>query len=53
MIIAVPTFAVIYKTVAKLVDSSLRKHNLSDKTIDYWGLKHIDTETLEYIKEEK
>lgn len=53
MIIAVPTFAVIYKIAAKLVDSSLRKHKLSDKTIDYWGLKHIDTETLEYIKEEK
>ena len=50
MIIAVPTFAVIYKLFAELISSSLNKKGLLTLTEDYDKLNHIDEETKMYKK---
>ena len=50
MIIAVPTFAVIYNTISGLVNRALKKKNLSFKTADYMELKHIDEDKKTYIR---
>ena len=49
MIIAVPTFAVIYRICKRAVYSSLSKKQLSTDTKDYGDLKKIDEDTKEYI----
>lgn len=50
MIIAVPTFAVIYDLVSRVVNSSLRKKALSQNTDDYKGLNHIDENDKRFVK---
>ena len=50
MIIAVPTFAVIYDLVARGINSSLRKKALSQNTDDYKGLDRIDENDKRFIK---
>ncbi len=50
MIIAVPTFAVIYSMISGLVNKSLRKKKLSLQTEDYLELKEIDEVKKTYIK---
>lgn len=50
MIIAVPTFAVIYNTISGLVNRALKKKALSCKTEDYMELKHIDEDKKTYIR---
>ena len=50
MIIAVPTFAVIYKLFAELISNSLKKKGLLTHTEDYDKLNHIDEETKTYKK---
>lgn len=42
MIIAVPTFAVIYSVISRLVNRSLMKKELSIETADYLNLERID-----------
>ncbi|MDO4938833.1 MAG: AI-2E family transporter [Lachnospiraceae bacterium] len=49
MIIAVPTFAVIYRIIKRAVYSKLTVRNLSTNTEDYSDLKKIDEVTKEYI----
>lgn len=50
MIIAVPTFAVFYSAVTRLVNRSLLKKKLSLKTEDYLNLHRIDEEKKTYMK---
>ena len=50
MIIAVPTFAVFYSAVTRLVNRSLLKKKLSLKTEDYLNLNRIDEEKKTYMK---
>lgn len=50
MIIAVPTFAVIYKLFSELICSSLNRKGLLLSTEDYENLYHIDEETKMYKK---
>jgi len=50
MIIAVPTFAVIYSVVSRLVNRSLTKKDLSLKTADYFDLERIDEDKKTYMK---
>ena len=50
MIIAVPTFAVIYSVVSRLVNRSLAKKDLSLKTADYFDLERIDEDKKTYMK---
>ncbi len=50
MIIAVPTFAVIYSVISRLVNRSLIKRNLSLKTTDYLKLDRIDEDKKTYMK---
>jgi predicted PurR-regulated permease PerM len=50
MIIAVPTFAVIYSMISGLVNKSLRRKKLSLQTEDYLELKEIDEVKKTYIK---
>ena len=49
MIVGVPLFAVIYSAISGLVNKSLRKREMSQKTTDYADLDHINTETGEMI----
>lgn len=49
MIIAVPTFAVIYRIVKRNIVKMLNKKQLSTDTKDYGDLKRIDEDTKEYI----
>lgn len=49
MIIAVPTFAVIYRTLSLYVKSALKKRNYSENTPDYCRLHHIDPRTGDFI----
>ena len=48
MIIAVPTWAVIYRWVSRYTNIYLEKKKLSIKTDDYVDLKHIDEESGNY-----
>lgn len=50
MIIAVPTFAVIYSMISGLVNRSLSKKRLSLNTSDYADLKRIDEDKKTYIR---
>lgn len=50
MIIAVPTFAVIYDLIARGVHRSLANKSLSQNTDDYRDLDHIDEQSKKYVK---
>lgn len=50
MIIAVPTFAVIYDLIARGVHHSLADKSLPLSTDDYKGLDHIDEQNKRFIK---
>ncbi len=52
MIIAVPTFAVIYRLVRELVFYLLQKKGLSIRSGDYKDLRSIEGEDKTYIKDE-
>lgn len=49
MIIAVPSFAVIYRLIAIYINGALKKKNLSDCTEDYMKLDYIDSEEKRYV----
>ncbi len=59
MIIAVPTFAVIYRTMSLYILIALLKKKNSENTSDYCCLHHIDSRSGEFVnmnrwsKEEK
>lgn len=48
MIIGVPSFAIIYRFLARQSEYRLSKKNLKTKTKDYLNLSYIDEETKEY-----
>ncbi len=50
MVIGVPSFAIIYRTLASQSALALSKKNLSTKSKDYINLEYIDSDTKEYIK---
>ncbi len=50
MIIGVPTFAIIYRMLARQSVRALSKKGLSVESRDYMLLRHIDKESGEYIK---
>jgi predicted PurR-regulated permease PerM len=50
MVIAVPAFAVLYSTVSRLVNRSLKKKNLSAETADYMNLQSIEEDKKTYKK---
>ncbi len=50
MIIAVPTWAVIYKIIGTQIKKRLRKKDLLEESIEYANLKYIDEQTKDYIK---
>ena len=50
MIIAVPTFAVIYRLTSDYVNQALGKKNLSNQTDDYLDLDYIDEDGQEFIE---
>ncbi|MGC6176177.1 AI-2E family transporter [Lacrimispora sp. 38-1] len=50
MIIAVPTFAVIYSVITRMVNRSLSKKELSLKTEDYLNLDRIEEEKKTYMR---
>ena len=50
MIIAVPTWAIIYRTISRLSEHFLRKKGLESDSKHYMDLDHIDEETKKYIK---
>ena len=52
MIIAVPTWAIIYRTVRRLSEYYLKARGLEIESESYKDLDHIDEETNEYIKME-
>ena len=52
MIIAVPTWAIIYRTIGRLAEHFLRKKGLEPDSKNYMDLDHIDEETRKYIKME-
>ena len=49
MIIAVPTFAVIYRTMSLYINSALKKKKYSENTSDYCCLHHIDSRSGEFV----
>ena len=53
MILAVPTFAVIYYFCKRKVNEDLAERELKIETAEYIDLEKIDSETHEYIKREK
>lgn len=55
MLLGVPTFAVIYYIIGKLVRYGLRKRNLPEATQDYYEARgvHVDTNTLRYAPKEE
>lgn len=55
MLLGVPTFAVIYYIVGKLVRFGLRKRNLPEATKDYYGARgvYVETNTLRYAPPEE
>ena len=50
MIIAVPTWAIIYRTISRLSEHFLKKKGLEPDSKHYMDLYHIDEETKKYIK---
>ena len=50
MIIAVPTWAIIYRTISRLSEHFLKKKGLEPESKHYMDLDHIDEETKKYIK---
>ncbi|AYB00543.1 AI-2E family transporter [Lachnoanaerobaculum umeaense] len=50
MIIAVPTWAIIYRTIGRLSEHFLKKKGLETDSKHYMDLDHIDEETKKYIK---
>ena len=50
MIIAVPTWAIIYRTIGRLSEHFLKKKGLEPDSKHYMDLDHIDEETKKYIK---
>ena len=50
MIIAVPTWAIIYRTISRLSEYYLKKKGLEPDSKHYMDLDHIDEETKKYIK---
>ena len=50
MIIAVPTWAIIYRTISRLAEHFLKKKGLESDSKHYMDLDHIDEETKKYIK---
>ena len=50
MIIAVPTWAIIYRTISRLSEHFLKKKGLEPDSKQYMDLDHIDEETKKYIK---
>ena len=50
MIIAVPTWAIIYRTISRLSEHFLKKKGLEPDSKHYMDLDHIDEETKKYIK---
>jgi putative membrane protein len=52
MIIAVPTWAIIYRTIGRLAEHFLRKKGLEPDSKNYMDLDHIDEETRKYVKME-
>lgn len=50
MIIAVPTWAIIYRTVKRLSEHSLKERKLETESMSYMDLDHIDEESNKYIK---
>ena len=50
MIIAVPTWAIIYRTISRLSEHFLKKKGLETDSKHYMDLDHIDEETKKYIK---
>ena len=50
MIIAVPTWAIIYRTISRLSEHFLKKKGLEPDSKYYMDLDHIDEETKKYIK---
>ncbi len=50
MIIAVPTWAIIYRTISRLSEHFLKKKGLEPDSKHYMNLDHIDEETKKYIK---
>lgn len=53
MLLGVPSFAVIYYLLRKVVAYGLRKRNLPSSTVDYIYVKKVNEETNELIYEEK
>ena len=50
MIIAVPTWAIIYRTISRLSEHVLKQKGLEPDSKHYMDLDHIDEETKKYIK---
>ena len=50
LIIAVPTWAIIYRTISRLSEHFLKKKGLEPDSKHYMDLDHIDEETKKYIK---
>ena len=50
MIIAVPTWAIIYRSISRLSEHFLKKKGLEPDSKHYMDLDHIDEETKKYIK---
>lgn len=50
MIIAVPTWAIIYRTISRVSEYFLRKKGLEPDSKHYMDLDYIDEETKKYIK---
>ena len=50
MIIAVPTWAIIYRSISRVSEHFLRKKGLEPDSKHYMDLDHIDEETKKYIK---
>ena len=52
MIIAVPTWAIIYRTIGRLAEYFLRKKGLEPDSKNYMDLDYIDEDTRKYVKME-
>ena len=52
MIIAVPTWAIIYRTVKRLSEHYLKERKLKTESISYMNLDHIEEESNKYINME-
>lgn len=50
MIIAVPTWAIIYRTISRLSEHFLKKKGLEPDSCSYVNLDYIDEESKKYIK---